>query len=151
MVILGGGAAGFAAAIRADELGYRSAIVNSGLPMGGTCVNVGCIPSKFLLEAGNEYFYRQSPQFVCNLPGSPRCDFPEAIASKDRMVHRLRKSNYADVLKERTIEYIEARGTLLPGRKIRAGIDCSPAGVSSSPPGRLPSSLPSKGSKRWDI
>ncbi len=121
LVILGGGAAGFAAAIRADELGFRSAMVNAGLPIGGTCVNVGCIPSKFLLEAGNEYFYRQSPQFACNLPGSPSCDFPEAIANKDRMVRRLRRLNYRDVLHERKVEYIEARGTLLPGRRVRAG------------------------------
>ncbi|EQD51442.1 mercuric reductase, partial [mine drainage metagenome] len=121
MVILGGGAAAFAAAIRADELGFRCVMINSGLPMGGTCVNVGCIPSKFLLEAGNEYFYRQSPQFACNLPGTPSCDFPEAIANKDRMVHKLRKTNYLDVLEERKVEYIEAKGTLLPGRKVRAG------------------------------
>lgn len=121
LVILGGGAAAFAAAIRADELGFRSIMVNHGLPIGGTCVNVGCIPSKFLLEAGNEYFYRQSPQFACNLPGSPKCDFPEAIANKDRMVHRLRRTNYLEVLEGRKIEYLEAHGSLLPGRKVRAG------------------------------
>ncbi|EQD77454.1 mercury(II) reductase [mine drainage metagenome] len=119
MVILGGGAAAFAAAIRADELGFSSAMVNTGLPMGGTCVNVGCVPSKFLLEAGNEYFYRQSPQFACNLSGAPRCNFPEAIANKDRMVHRLRRSNYQDVLEDRKIEYVEGSGTLLPGRIVK--------------------------------
>jgi mercuric reductase len=119
MVILGGGAAAFAAAIRADELGFSSAMVNTGLPMGGTCVNVGCVPSKFLLEAGNEYFYRQSPQFACNLSGAPRCNFPEAISNKDRMVHRLRRSNYQDALEGRKIEYVEGRGTLLPGRIVK--------------------------------
>ena len=121
LVILGGGAAAFAAAIRADELGFRSAMVNHGLPIGGTCVNVGCVPTKFLLEAGNEYFYRQSPQFACNLPGTPRCDFTEAIANKDRMVHKLRTGNYLEVLEERKVDYIEAKGTLLPGHKVRAG------------------------------
>jgi mercuric reductase len=121
LVIMGGGAAAFAAAIRADELGFTAAIVNTGLPVGGTCVNVGCIPSKFLLEAGNEYFYRQSPQFACNLPGAVHCDFPEAIANKDRMVHRLRRSNYQAVLDDRKIDYVEAPGHLLPGRKVRAG------------------------------
>ncbi len=121
LVILGGGAAAFAAAIRADEMGFSSAMVNSGLPIGGTCVNVGCVPSKFLLEAGNEYFYTQSPQFACNLPGTPRCDFPEAIANKDRMVQKLRRANYSEVLEERKIEYVEATGHLLPGRKVRAG------------------------------
>lgn len=121
LVVLGGGAAAFAAAIRADEQGFRSILVNEGLPLGGTCVNVGCIPSKFLLEAGNEYFYRQSPQFPCNLPGVARCDFPEAIANKDRMVRRLRRSSYEDVLRGRRIEAIEGRGTLLPGRQVKVG------------------------------
>ena len=121
LVVLGGGAAAFAAAIRADELGFRSVMINSGLPMGGTCVNVGCIPSKFLLEAGNEYFYRQSPQFACNLPGAVRCDFPEAIANKDRMVRQLRRGNYQEVLEERNIEYVAASGRLLSARNVRAG------------------------------
>ncbi len=121
LVILGGGAAAFAAAIRADELGFRSVMINHGLPMGGTCVNVGCIPSKFLLEAGNEYFYRQSPQFACNLPGAVRCDFPEAIAHKDRMVRRLRKVNYREVLDGRKIEYVAASGRLESGCRVRAG------------------------------
>jgi len=121
LVILGGGAAAFAAAIRAHELGFRAAMVNEGLPMGGTCVNVGCIPTKFLLEAGNEYFYRQTPQFACNLSGAPRCDFSEAIANKDRMVRRLRRENYERVLEERGIEYVEGRGHLLSARKVRAG------------------------------
>ncbi len=121
LVILGGGAAAFAAAIRADELGFRSVMINSGLPMGGTCVNVGCIPSKFLLEAGNEYFYRQSPQFACNLPGTVRCDFPEAIANKDRMVQRLRRVNYRKVLEDREIEYVAASGRLQSARTVRAG------------------------------
>ncbi len=120
LVILGGGAAAFAAAIRADELGFTSAMVNADLPIGGTCVNVGCVPSKFLLEAGNEYFYRQSPQFACNLPGTPKCDFPEAIANKDRMVQKLRRTNYLEVLEGRKIEYIEASGVLLPGDRVRA-------------------------------
>lgn len=121
LVILGGGAAAFAAAIRADELGFRSVMINNGLPMGGTCVNVGCIPSKFLLEAGNEYYYRQSPQFACNLPGAIRCDFPEAIANKDRTVRLLRRVNYREVLEERKIEYVTASGHLQSARRVKAG------------------------------
>ena len=51
LIIIGGGAGAFAAAIKADELGAKTAIINSGLPLGGTCVNVGCVPSKTLLHA----------------------------------------------------------------------------------------------------
>jgi len=48
-VILGGGAAAFAAITEASRQGLSTAMVNTGLPIGGTCVNVGCVPSKHLL------------------------------------------------------------------------------------------------------
>lgn len=54
LIIIGGGAGAFAAAIKANELGAKTLMVNRGLPLGGTCVNVGCIPSKNLLRAGEE-------------------------------------------------------------------------------------------------
>jgi pyruvate/2-oxoglutarate dehydrogenase complex dihydrolipoamide dehydrogenase (E3) component len=50
-LIIIGGAGGFGAAIKANDLGARSALVNAGLPLGGTCVNVDCVPSKTLLWA----------------------------------------------------------------------------------------------------
>ncbi len=50
VVVLGGGSAGVAAAVKAAQLGAKVAVVNSG-PLGGTCVNVGCVPSKFLIRA----------------------------------------------------------------------------------------------------
>ncbi len=52
LIVLGGGAGAFAAAIRANEHKANTAIINAGLPLGGTCVNVGCVPSKRLLWAG---------------------------------------------------------------------------------------------------
>jgi mercuric reductase len=50
IIIIGGGSAAFSFAIKANELGFTNAIVNDGLPIGGTCVNVGCIPSKYLIR-----------------------------------------------------------------------------------------------------
>src|SRR5581483_2326069 len=57
LLIIGGGAAAFAAATKAAELGKTALMVNEGLPLGGTCVNVGCMPSKHLLTVGDDYFY----------------------------------------------------------------------------------------------
>jgi len=54
LIIIGGGAGAFAAAIKANELKAKTLLVNKGLPLGGTCVNVGCVPSKTLLWAGEE-------------------------------------------------------------------------------------------------
>ena len=55
-IIIGGGAAAFAAATKASALGLKTAIINDGLPIGGTCVNVGCVPSKHLLAVGDQLY-----------------------------------------------------------------------------------------------
>lgn len=97
LIIIGGGAAGFAAAIKADELGAKTLIVNSGLPMGGTCVNVGCVPTKFLLEVGKDYYKANNSRFE-SLFSSAKIDFTKLMEEKDKLVNSLRKSNYQDIL-----------------------------------------------------
>ncbi|MFQ5836210.1 MAG: mercury(II) reductase, partial [bacterium] len=93
-----GGAAGFAAAIKADSLGAKTLMVNSGLPIGGTCVNVGCVPTKFLLEVAKDYYQVKKSRFS-SLSASCEVDFSALIEEKDQLVNSLRKSNYLDVLK----------------------------------------------------
>ena len=55
LIIIGGVAASFAAATKASDLGKTALMINGGLPVGGTCVNVGCVPSKVLLTIGDEH------------------------------------------------------------------------------------------------
>ena len=110
-IIVGGGAAAFAAATRASELGVRTAMINHGLPLGGTCVNVGCLPSKHLLAVSDEYFYPPRTPFDALRNGHMLSfDFRAAIDEKRRIVEALRASNYLDVLASFTgVEYIEGR------------------------------------------
>ena len=54
LLVIGGGSGGFAAAIKGDELGHRVGIINGGT-IGGTCVNVGCVPSKTLIRAAEAW------------------------------------------------------------------------------------------------
>lgn len=63
LIIIGGGSASTAAAIRANELGLATLIVNAGLPLGGTCVNVGCVPSKFLIRAAESVHHASHSNF----------------------------------------------------------------------------------------
>ena len=56
LIVVGGGAGGFGAAIKANDLGANTAFVHAGLPLGGTCVNVGCVPSKTLLWAAESHW-----------------------------------------------------------------------------------------------
>lgn len=99
LIIIGGGAAAFAAACRAWELGVKTALINKGLPLGGTCLNVGCIPSKQLLEVAREYHYCRFPHFR-SIRNTDRIefDFREAVREKDEIVGYLRDTNYCDVI-----------------------------------------------------
>lgn len=99
LAIIGGGAAGFAAAIRANELGGKTIIVNHGLPLGGTCVNVGCVPSKTLIHAA-ELLWRSNHH---SIPGitikTQRFSFNKVVQDELNLVERLRSEKYTNVLK----------------------------------------------------
>ena len=97
LMVIGGGSAGFAAAIKGAELGYRVALVE-GSTIGGTCVNVGCVPSKTLIRSMELYHLAGQHRFrgVHTAPG--RLNWPEVIAHKDELVDMLRQAKYLDVL-----------------------------------------------------
>jgi len=56
VVVIGSGPGGYVSAIRAAQLGFKVAIVEKYAVMGGTCLNVGCIPSKALLDSSEHYY-----------------------------------------------------------------------------------------------
>lgn len=107
LVIIGHGAAGFAALIRANELGIRPVMIGYG-EIGGTCVNVGCVPSKRLLRIG--YL------------SSIKDDHPslmKAIEDKDEIVKTLRKEKYEDVLASYEVKYIQGRAHFVSPNAIK--------------------------------
>lgn len=97
LMVIGGGSAGFAAAIKGAELGFKVALVEAGV-IGGTCVNVGCVPSKTLIRSVELYHLAAQHRFrgVHTVPG--RINWPEVIAHKDALVNKMRQAKYADVL-----------------------------------------------------
>jgi len=100
LVIIGWGAAGFSAAIRASEITSgkaRIAIIGTG-QIGGTCVNVGCVPSKYLIEASQRIYEPSNPKMRGILPVKVSYDFHEIMAGLREHVTNLRKSKYIDVL-----------------------------------------------------
>ena len=100
LIILGGGAAAFAAAIKADELGKKTAVINYGLPAGGTCVNVGCVPSKILLRAAEVLHETRTH----NIPGIEtsvtNIDFKKVIEDELSIVKSFRAEKYEKVLQQ---------------------------------------------------
>src|SRR3989338_5799253 len=106
LIIIGGGAGAFAAAIRADELKAKTAIVNTGLPLGGTCVNVGCVPSKTLLYAG-EILHHSKHHGVAGVELEVKnFDFQKVVQDELSLVEKLRQEKYEKVLKN--LEYVTA-------------------------------------------
>src|SRR6058998_415011 len=98
LVILGSGSAAFAAALKAAEHGAKIAMVQRGT-IGGTCVNVGCVPSKNLLRAGELTYYDSNRNFPGIKPGRTTVEFKKVIEQKDQIVRGLRKEKYSDVLR----------------------------------------------------
>ena len=122
LAILGGGGAAFAAAAKANELGVKTALINKGLPLGGTCVNVGCVPSKFLLEIGFDRWRAVHPRFRALSSVLPAFDFAEVIAEKEEVVARNRRSKYQEILAGfKHVELIEERAQFEAPGRIRAG------------------------------
>lgn len=120
LLVLGTGGAGVAAAIQGAELGANVAIAEAGT-LGGTCVNVGCIPSKNLIEAAAHYDRARS-----GFPGisacEPQLDWAAVIAHKDELIAELRQAKYADVLASYTeITLLQGRARLLGGGRVRVG------------------------------
>jgi len=96
-LILGSGSAGFAAAIRARELGASVAMVERG-ELGGTCVNVGCVPSKTLIRAAEVHHRSSHHGFAGVRTHSEAPDFKAIIEQKRQLVSELQQAKYWDVL-----------------------------------------------------
>lgn len=116
LAVIGTGGGGMAAAIKAAELGRRAVIIEAGV-LGGTCVNIGCVPSKALIRAAEAYHRAGHHAFAGVHTQAAGLDWPALIGQKDDLVGELRRGKYADVL----ASYGDAI-TLIRGRaRVQAG------------------------------
>ncbi|WP_121354326.1 mercury(II) reductase [Flavisolibacter nicotianae] len=98
LIIIGGGSAAFAAAIHADSMKLSTLIINDGLPLGGTCVNVGCVPSKFLIRAAESIHRAAALNFDGVTTAKPTINFAKIIKQKEDLVKDLQQHKYIDLL-----------------------------------------------------
>lgn len=122
LIIIGGGAGAFAAAIKANELKAKTALINSGLPLGGTCVNVGCVPSKTLLWAGEVMHHAENH----SIPGitfeRKQFDFQTVIKDELALVEKLRTEKYEKVLKSlEHVTFIEGKARFTSAHAVEVG------------------------------
>ena len=118
MVVIGGGPGGYVAAIRAAQLGMKTACVErwlnpQGKPvLGGTCLNVGCIPSKALLDSSHlfEHITHSSGSHGISVQGAS-VDVPAMLKRKDKVVTALTQG-VAGLFKKNKVEWLQGTGKL---------------------------------------
>ena len=120
LLVIGAGPGGYVCAIRAGQLGIDTVIVES-TKVGGTCLNVGCIPSKALIHAADEFDKLRHAAVGGNPFGlsaqSPALDLGQAVAWKDGIVGRL-TTGVAGLLKKAKVKSISGRARFRDGKTV---------------------------------
>ncbi len=116
LAVIGAGSAGFSAATRGAELGARVALVGHGT-LGGTCVNIGCVPSKTLIRAAETLHQAHAASRFAGISARAEVDDWQALmAQKDELVAGLRRAKYSDLLPAYDgIAYVEGPARLMDG------------------------------------
>lgn len=128
LAVIGAGSAGFSAAITAADQGAQVALIGHGT-IGGTCVNVGCVPSKALIRAAEAVHHANSAPRFAGVEAAGRVkDWNALRAQKDELVASLRQAKYIDLLPAYNgIAYLEGKarlgngGVIVDGEHIDAG------------------------------
>ena len=121
VVIIGGGPGGYTAANRAGQLGFKTAVVEKRQTLGGTCLNIGCIPSKALLQSSHLYA-EASHDFAQHgiTLGSVGFDLGQMMARKDKVVDGLTKG-VEFLFKKNKVEWIKGEARIAGPGKVQVG------------------------------
>lgn len=119
IVILGGGSAAFAAALKATESGVDVAICEENV-IGGTCLNRGCIPSKSLLKASEVFYYSVRQPFQGIEIPKGKVDLAKLIEQKDDLVQSLREGKYLNIMhSNKKIHYFKGTASFISENEIK--------------------------------
>ena len=124
VVVIGSGPAGYVCAIKCAQLGLNTAVVESwsdpkGKPVfGGTCLNVGCIPSKALLDSSHKFTEARDHFSVHGIDvGAPAIDVAGMMKRKDKIVTQL-TGGVSSLLQHNGVTVVQGKGKLLSGRNV---------------------------------
>lgn len=122
VIVIGGGPAGYVCAIRAAQLGLNTAVVEKD-KLGGVCVNIGCIPTKALLQSAliANMVRHQAAEFGITT-GEVKTDYGVAM-KRSRKVSEQNSKGVEFLMKKHKITVIKGTGVLQPGRKVKVGAD----------------------------
>jgi len=124
LVVVGSGPAGYTGAIRAAQLGMHVVCVEKDVPLGGTCLNVGCIPSKALLDSSEHYHLARNGLGAHGVRvGDVALDLPAMMARKQKVVHGLTQG-IAGLFRKNKVDRLTGTGRLAaPDRVVVTGAD----------------------------
>jgi dihydrolipoamide dehydrogenase len=119
LLVIGGGPGGYVAAIRAGQLGIPTVLVE-GADLGGTCLNIGCIPSKALIHAADAF--HQAASYAGESPlgirtSSPTIDIGRTVAWKDGIVRRL-TGGVGALLKKNGVKVVQGWARIVDGKTV---------------------------------
>lgn len=116
VIVLGSGPGGYVAAIRASQLGMKTAIVEKE-SLGGICLNWGCIPTKALLKSAQVFEYINHAKDYGITVGAPKADFG-GMVKRSREVADSNSKGISFLMKKNKIDVVMGTGKLLPGKKL---------------------------------
>jgi dihydrolipoamide dehydrogenase len=124
LLVIGGGPGGYVAAIRAGQLGIPTILVEGGR-LGGTCLNIGCIPSKALIHAAEEFdkvrhYAAGSPLGI--MADAPRIDVARTVQWKDGIVKRL-TGGVGALLKKNGVQVVAGWARIVDGKTVEVQED----------------------------
>ncbi len=123
VIVIGGGPGGYVAAIRAAQLGFKTACVESRGALGGTCLNVGCIPSKALLESSHHYAEAQHGFKQHGITFSKlQLDLKAMMKNKDDVVKGLTQG-IEMLFKKNKVTYVKGHGEIVDPHAVKVGKD----------------------------
>jgi len=119
LIIIGSGPGGYVAAVRAAQLGLKTACIEKSPRLGGVCLNVGCIPSKALLDS-SEYYHLAKTHFADHgiKTGRISLDLPAVMARKDQVVKELTENVYK-LLDGNGIDIIQGTASLTSNNQVK--------------------------------
>src|SRR6201995_5072351 len=117
VVVIGGGPGGYNAAIRLGQLGLKSACIDMRGTFGGTCLNIGCIPSKALLHASERFEEAKKEFGKLGIKATVELDLPTMMAHKDKVVGELTRG-VEFLLKKNRSEAIVGEARIVSAGKV---------------------------------
>ncbi|KPP87451.1 MAG: dihydrolipoyl dehydrogenase [Rhodobacteraceae bacterium HLUCCO07] len=142
VIIIGAGPGGYVCAIRCAQLGLKTAVVEGRETLGGTCLNVGCIPSKALLHSSHMLHEAEHNFAAMGLKGkSPSVDWKQMLAYKDETVGQ-NTGGIEFLFKKNKIDWIKGWASIPEAGKVKVGDDTHDAGKIVIATGSEPASIP---------